>query len=382
MQKARLLTVTHNGKKLSFPAKALGGSPKEPKLKPADELLLNWATEQSPNLASESITIYHDREGILCTCVPATKKVFVSNNYLHRQRMLAACERNGTVGILEVGDVLDPAPAGTKINLLHVPKSIELFELYLQHIAKTSTLQTKLACAFQTRYFSPRMLDVAAKYAASVTQSRAYKKARLLMLDDFFKITPPEFPLIESDFEGVTYLQYPGVFSANHIDYATQFLLSEWATNDALAELPVPGHILDPGCGNGIIGDYLLGRYPDAQLTAYDISRVATASTKMNLAAHGYKERATVLEVGALTEIKNPVCFDLIVTNPPFHDEFQTDISASTDLFLAASDRLNSGGNLVVVANRHLNYATHLRRYFDEVLVVAENEKFIIYRSC
>lgn len=380
MQKTRLLTVTHNGKKLSFSANALGGSPQEPKLKPADELLLNWATEQRPDLEQESITIYHDREGILCTCVPARKKVFVSNNYLHRQRMIAAHERNGITNNSVAGDVLKPGPEGTRINLLQVPKSLELFELYLHHVTTTAGPETSLACAFQTRYFSPRMLEIAAKYATSVTQSRAYKKARLIILNDFFEITPPEISLVETDFEGVAYQQYPGVFSASHIDYATQFLLNEWATNDALAELPAPAHILDAGCGNGIIGDYLLGRYPGAALTAYDVSRVAVASTEMNLGAHGYTERATILEAGALTEIKAPGRFDLIVTNPPFHDEFQTDISMSTDLFLAAADRLNPGGSLVVVANRHLNYATHLRRYFDEVLVVGENEKFIVYR--
>ena len=83
----------------------------------------------------------------------------------------------------------------------------------------------------------------------------------------------------------------------------------------------------------------------------------------------------------AISEIEEPKRFDLIVTNPPFHDEYQTDISVSLDLFLQATERLSASGYLVVVANRHLNYLTHLRRYFDEVTTVAENEKFIVYRS-
>jgi len=75
-----------------------------------------------------------------------------------------------------------------------------------------------------------------------------------------------------------------------------------------------------------------------------------------------------------------PERFDLIITNPPFHNEHQTDISIGTDLFAEAADRLTPDGHLVVVANRHLNYATHLRRYFDEVLEVSTNEKFVVYR--
>ena len=381
MQKAKPLTVSHNGRRYTFPANALGGTPKEPKLKPADELLLNRAAEQSPDLAAEAITLYHDREGVLCTCARAQTKRFVSNNFLHQQRMLAAYANNGMASTPEIVDVLEPTAEGTNINLLQVPKSLELFELYLRHVAQTATPDTTLECAFQTRHFTPRLLEIAAKYAASVSQSRAWKKARLLSIAGFFTATPPPVPLVEAEFEGVTYQQYPGVFSANHIDYATQFLLEQWATNGALAELPPPAEILDAGCGNGIIGDYLLGRYPAARLTAYDVSRVAVASTQLNLDAHGYTRRSTVLNAGALAEIESPERYDLIVTNPPFHDEFRTDVSVSTDLFLAAADRLNPGGHLVVVANRHLNYATHLRRYFDEVLVVAENEKFVVYRA-
>lgn len=390
MRKPKLLAVTHNGQALTFPANALGGSPKEPKIKPADELLLHWAAEQSPDLAAETVTVYHDREGVLCTCISAPlnnhvsgqKKRFVSNNLLHYERMKACYERNKS-GVAPENENLLEAPAeGTIINLLQIPKSLELFELYLRNVALTATPKTKLACAFQTRHFTPRLLEIAAKYATSVTQSRAYKKARLIILDDFFALAPPEISLVETEFEGIKYQQYPGVFSANHIDYATQFLLAEWTSNERLTELSAPAQILDPGCGNGIIGDYLLGHYPTARLTAYDVSRVAIASTEMNLAAHGYAGRSAVLQAGSLSEIIKPERFDLVVTNPPFHDEFQTDISVSTNLFLAACDRLNPGGHLVVVANRHLNYATHLRRYFDEVLVVGENEKFEVYRCC
>jgi 23S rRNA (guanine1835-N2)-methyltransferase len=158
-------------------------------------------------------------------------------------------------------------------------------------------------------------------------------------------------------------------------------MLDEWATNVRLTEIDAPLEILDVGCGNGIIGDHLLGRYPEARLTATDISQVAIDSTRLNLANHGYQDRARVMIAAAISEIEEPKRFDLIVTNPPFHDEYQTDISVSLDLFLQATERLSASGYLVVVANRHLNYLTHLRRYFDEVTTVAENEKFIVYRS-
>jgi len=372
--------ITYRNDRIYLPAKALGGEPGAPKVKPADELLLDWAYDVAGSAELPSVAVYHDRMGVLCTCVRARKKRFVSNDIRHYEQTVSNYARNdlGPAPVNE--DLLEIPPEDAALYLLQVPKSLELFELYLRHAAATSTPDTRLAAAFQTRHFSPRLLEIAAKYAGSVTQSRAYKKARLLLLTDFAPPARTEISLNESHYAGIRYRQYPGVFSAGHIDYATQFLLDEWATNHHLAELDAPREIIDCGCGNGVIGDYLLGRYPAARLTAYDVSRVAVASAKTNLAEHGYDARAQLVTASGLTQIMKPERFDLIITNPPFHNEHQTDISIGTDLFAEAADRLTPDGHLVVVANRHLNYATHLRRYFDEVLEVSTNEKFVVYR--
>lgn len=381
MPKLSYKTITYRDQLFHLPANALGGERTAPKLKPADEMLLDWAYETAGTTELEAIGLYHDRAGVLCTCVRAQKKRFVSNNSRHYELLVSCYQRNGLTQIPEHTNPLETRTEDFKINVLQVPKSLEMFELYLHQLAATAGPETKVACAFQTRHFTPRLLEIASKYAERVQQSRAYKKARLLLLEDFIPFTSQVTPLTELTYGGVTYQQYPGVFSANHIDYATQFLLDEWATNPRLTEIASPLEILDVGCGNGIIGDQLLGRYPEARLTATDISHVAVDSTQLNLASHGYENRARVMIAASISAIEQPKRFDLIVTNPPFHDEYQTDISVSLELFNEASERLSATGYLVVVANRHLNYLTHLRRYFDEVITVAENEKFIVYRS-
>ncbi|WP_020569125.1 class I SAM-dependent methyltransferase [Neolewinella persica] len=374
-------TITYQDQRFQLPANALGGERNAPKLKPADELLLDWAYETAGTTELEDIGIYHDRAGVLCTCVRAQKKRFVSNSSGHYSSLKSSYHKNGLGPVPDLVSPLEVMPSGIRINILQVPKSLELFELYLRHLAANAGPETHLACVFQTRYFTPKLVEIAGKYATEVKQSRAYKKARLLLLSDFLPVAATAVPLTEVSYGDISYQQYPGVFSANHIDYATQFMLDEWATNERLTEIDAPLEILDVGCGNGIIGDYLLGRYPKARLTATDISQVAVASTRLNLANHGYQDRAKVMIAASISEIEQPKRFDLIVTNPPFHNEYQTDISVSLDLFLQASERLSASGYLVVVANRHLNYLTHLRRYFDEVITVAENDKFTVYRS-
>ena len=72
--------------------------------------------------------------------------------------------------------------------------------------------------------------------------------------------------------------------------------------------------------------------------------------------------------------------FDLIVTNPPFHFEYEINIQVPIALFRECFRRLKKGGSLQVVGNTHLNYKTHLQRIFPSVQVVAEDKKFVVYK--
>ncbi len=380
MRQPPLLQVRYRDQTFRLPANALGGTRTAPLLKPAEVLLLDWAYATGKAAELEAVTLLHDRAGVLCTCVRARQKILLSDNLLHAERMQQVYAQHHQAPVPLVVDLLEDNRPGTVLNLLHVPKSMALFEQYLAAVARTAGPETRLAAAFQTRYFTPQMLAIAEKYAAGVEQSRAFKKARLLLLRDFYRPEPEGPALDQLTFGGVVYEQYPGVFSAGHIDYATQFLLEEWAVNPLLGAITAPATIIDVGCGNGVIGDQLLARYPQAHLTATDVSCLARASTRRNLAAHGFSARATVVAASSLAAVVQPERVDLIVTNPPFHDGFQTDISVALEIFQTASERLTATGYLVVVANRHLNYATHLNRYFDEVFGVAENDKFVIYR--
>lgn len=56
-----------------LPAKALGGSHEAPRLKPADELLLDWSMTWPASKRSPNIGLYHDRMGVHCTRVCAQR---------------------------------------------------------------------------------------------------------------------------------------------------------------------------------------------------------------------------------------------------------------------------------------------------------------------
>ena len=329
----------------------------------ADRLLIDWVTAE--NRSDVPTHVFHDRFGAVALSLPGAVKFMASFHSQETALRLNAKDRS-----VPLARLLDPWSERVRQVVVRVPKSLALFEFYLSRVADVATPGTRLAAGFMTRHFTPRLLEIAETYAGSVTQSRAVKKARLLILEDFKGGAGAQENIDSQEFGGRHYRQYPGVFSAGHVDYATRFLLDHWP------DMPSPATILDIACGNGIIGDQLLIRYPDARLTATDDFVLAVASAKLNLPA----ARSTVLYDHTLARVGD-ASQDLIVTNPPFHFGYENNIDISLSLFAAARAKLRPEGQLVVVANRHLNYATHLAKWYARTEVVAETDKFVVYRS-
>ena len=73
--------------------------------------------------------------------------------------------------------------------------------------------------------------------------------------------------------------------------------------------------------------------------------------------------------------------FDFVVCNPPFHFEHENNIEVAIDLFVQVRRCLRRDGSFQAVANRHLNYQTHLKRLFGNVRIIGRNRKFEII-SC
>ena len=368
------MQVVYQDQSFNLPAEALGGVRGAPLLKPADELLLNWWQEQEDT----ELVVLHDHFGVLTTVATAfgASVTHCSDSFAHHRRVRESLAING-LPARELGlPYPNFAPATSpSLALLHLPKYLDLFDSYLRHLTRQIPENFQLATAFQTRHFTPRILEIAGRYANKVEQSRAYKKARTLVLSDWKRAVCEDPPATEISFNGETYRQLPGVFSAGHIDYATQFLLEQWGSAAELQRLPEPEYVLDIGVGNGVIGDQLMRQhYPNAKLFGTDVSQVAVRSARLNNPTGKY---AWTDNLATFPDVN----FDLIVTNPPFHEGHRNVIDTTVSLFEQAANRLAPGGKLIVVANRHLNYATHLRRLFGNVTEVAANRKFVVYKS-
>ncbi len=162
----------------------------------------------------------------------------------------------------------------------------------------------------------------------------------------------------------------PGVFSHGRLDRGSALLLEH------LDGLPT-GHVLDFGCGAGVLGAVLKRRYPDSQLTLLDVDAFAVASSRLTLAANGLDG-----EVIAGDGIHAaPFELAVIVSNPPFHTGVHTDYQASETLLREAGRHLKSAGELRLVANSFLKYPPLIEQHLGPCQTLREGDGFRIYRA-
>lgn len=164
----------------------------------------------------------------------------------------------------------------------------------------------------------------------------------------------------------------PAVFSSAGLDHGTRLLLSTFQSSDKLK-----GSVLDLGCGAGLIGAYLKKRFPAIELTQSDIHAMALASAERTLAENGLTGRVVASDVFSDLDQR----FDLIVSNPPFHDGIDTAYRAVEDLIAQAKHHLRPNGELRIVANAFLPYPDLLDRAFGKHQVLAKSNTFKVYSA-
>lgn len=331
----------------------------------ADEYLLNHI--DNLDLKPQSIAVYNDRFGYLSCHLNKLQPTVIITNKSQKKAILLNHENNN-LNLPVLNDPLSALENNVEYVLMKAPKSLEMFHLFLEHISFNSSSELTVVIGFMTRHFSPKLLTISEKYFEDVKQSRAVKKARLLILSN--KKTVQKAATINTlSFDDQEYKQHWGVFSAKHIDYATQYFLKNLKLNST------DKRILDLASGNGIIAKTIHSKLPEAELHLMDDSFLAVESAKLNLKGknifHHFNNDLSIFDDST---------FDLIVTNPPFHFEYEVNIQIAIRLFKECFRCLKLDGRLQIVASKHLNYRTHLKSIFPSITVLNENDKFIIYK--
>jgi 16S rRNA (guanine1207-N2)-methyltransferase len=170
---------------------------------------------------------------------------------------------------------------------------------------------------------------------------------------------------------------HPGIFSWQELDEGTSLLLDHLTIE--------PGwRVWDVGCGYGAIGIYaaLAGA---AFVSMSDINLIAIDYAQKNVFTNHLDHQIEVFSADNLSNPQNihdqRLHYDLIISNPAFHQGHPVDKSMADQLIAQAPQYLTSNGRLLIVANRFLNYQKFMRAHFTHIVNVAETSKFQVIEA-
>lgn len=160
-----------------------------------------------------------------------------------------------------------------------------------------------------------------------------------------------------------------GVFSKNHVDFATDFLLNVILKED------ISGKVLDVGCGYGVIG-ITLSKMFNTDVTMLDVNSRALELAKRNAIKNGL-EKVNIVESNGFENINEQ--FDVIVTNPPI----RAGKSVIYNIYEEAKKHLNQYGKFYLVINKkHGAPSTikYLKELFNEVEILDKKAGFNVIK--
>ncbi len=343
----------------------------------ADEYLLMHLAESG--VSPGAVLVMNDSFGALTVALTMVGTVQMqSDSWIAHFGARENLEANG-LGEDRV-NLLDPLqePAPFDLLLFKVPKSLALLEDQLHRLRPHLTAETLVVGAGMVKQIHTSTLESCERLIGPTRTSLARRKARLIhcTLDEERELPANPYPTqYRLDDMGLQLSNHAALFSREQLDLGTRFLLQH------LPRSPQARCIIDMGCGNGVLGIVAGYHHREASLVFADESAMAIASARENVTGtFGDQREATFHWTDGLDGIE-PESADLILCNPPFHQQQVVGDAVSWRMFQQARKVLEPGGTLWVVGNRHLGYHTKLRRLFGNREVVASNPKFVILKA-
>lgn len=370
----------------------------------ADALLLEHLAGdpeagRAPVALDGAVVVLGDRWGALAVALADHEPHVVSDSLLAQLATARNLAANGA-GDLPVHLLTseDELPERIDVLLVRLPRTAAVLEHQLHRIAPrlapgavvvgagmVKEVHTSTSVAFE-RLVGPTRTSLAKRKARLV---HAEVDPALVRGEDPWPRTlvmPPDAGALA----GLEVVQHAGVFSAEHLDVGTRFLLEH------LPERSGPELVLDLGCGNGVVGVAAALANPAARVLLVDESHAALASARETVrralgedalvagqdgAARASFAVADVLVLPDGSPAVAPGSVDLVLNNPPFHSQHAVTGSTARRMFTESHTALRRGGELWVVGNRHLDHRSVLERIFGGCRVAAAGTRFTVLRA-
>lgn len=341
----------------------------------ADLLLLDTVAEQA--LPGSTLIVNDDYGALSLPLIAAGAACTLWTDSALAARALAENARTNNSPAPALVWSTDLPPAGAALALLRIPKQKALLEYQLAQLARVLPAGATLLAAGMDKHLPAGVDSLISRYIGPCDRLRGRYKAHAWRAQRGAQTagTMPE-PLSSYFCEplGAALRSLPNVFSREGLDPGTRLLLQQ------LSQLQPAARTVDLACGNGVIGLCALQLGLARELWFCDESAHAIASARLNLETV-LPERVPethFLHGDGLRDWK-AAAPDLVLCNPPFHLQHTVDDYAGRRLLSQAAAVLAPGGQLCLVANRHLDYRRTLEHGFRQQRVLAQDRRFRIY---
>ena len=343
----------------------------------ADEYLLNHLHEQG--LSGDSrVLLLNDGFGALAASLAPHCQVTSSGDshlgFLALQKNLASNSLSGDAVTFLPSSATPQGPFDWV--LIRVPKTLALLEEQLIRLQGHLAPGAQVIAGAMIKHLPRAAGDLMEKYIGPVQASLAQKKARLLTA------TVAERPVARSPYPSRYRLDAPALELLNHANVFCREGL-DIGTRAFLPHLPRElgrARVADLGCGNGVLAIASALANPDAQYTLVDESYMAVQSARENWQA-ALGERPAVFEAADGLAGVEKQSLDVVLCNPPFHQQQVVGDFLAWRMFQQARAALVRGGELWIVGNRHLGYHAKLGKLFRGVEQVAATPKFVVLKA-
>ncbi|MBT0585339.1 methyltransferase [Alteromonas sp. SM 2104] len=369
----------------------------------ADELIANHlltvrdSTQVSPEV--QRIALFNDEFGALCcvcrTLFPDAQVHVITDSIVSQLGCAQNLNTNRLTDHVTYHSSLDTLPDKLTLNIIKIPRTLALLEYQLGLLSSQCAPATPIIAGAKLTALPAGVFKLFERYCGNVTTSLAKKKSRLLFSQcpdaqsraaSLASQAPYPTVFTTSTTEtgtALTLVNHANVFSRQSLDIGARIMLKHLPAQHSL---PQTANVIDLGCGNGVLGIALLARERHSntalRLHFVDESYMAIASAKASVEKNVAEMvgNCSFLASNCLDEydVHHNGQADLVLCNPPFHQQNTLTEHIARQMFVDAHRVLTSGGELRVVANRHLPYGEVLKKIFGGFSVVASEKKFVI----
>lgn len=339
--------------------------------------LSSSSNEASKHSDQPNLLIINDQFGSMSNALHQLQPSMLSDSYIAQQATL----QNNRLNQLSPTTLINSTDSLTQkwdIVLIKVQKSLAQLEEQLFKIKPHIHPGTLIIGFAMVKMIHNSTLSLFEDIIGPTQTSLAKKKARLILCkpDPELAAKPNPYPQ-QYPLENTPYIisNHANVFSRSKLDIGSRFFLEHLPSSNQART------IIDLGCGNGIVGLIAAEKNPSATIDFYDESHMAVASAEDNFKRAFGSQRKASFNVADCLSSRDKNSADLILNNPPFHQQNAIGDFIAWQMFSQSFAVLKPKGELWVIGNRHLAYQQKLKKLFGQCEQVTSNKKFVILRA-